>query len=485
MNPELTIPNTDQGRQYADKAFMTALEQGEFRPTTKEVASRVGCSESTAWRRLVRLSHLGAVKRHDDELPHTWEDGVYVPSSNVSDLSVSWRTAPRGWGNSLHKMAPYIGGFPPALANYFIRRFSNEGDVVFDPFVGGGTVPLEAILENRVGWGSDAFEYSTVLSEAKCNPLSGERFEEYLEKVLGKAKYIDDPLRLLEDDRLRVFFSEYTLKQILQVRKILQLDDSQESTYLKAVISGVLHGPSEMFLSLSTRDTYSGSVDYVREYAEENDLELPERDVRASAKRKQEIMSDGIMGFPDDSTGQIEQADSGNVPFPDDSVDLVLTSPPYMRVLDYSWNNWLRLWWLGVDREGEREKLTLTQDEDTYRNFVRRTLQEIERVLTYDGHAVIVVGDVRKQLSNRTEYINTANLFATEAVEYTDLVPRRILNDDYDIDTRNYALANQLRYDYSKNAKDEKAMSKLDRVLILTPHEYPLPEATGIDVPWE
>jgi SAM-dependent methyltransferase len=469
---------------YGNEVFMDALKSVESSLTTSEVASKIDCAESTAWRRLTQLANIGAVDRHDDELPLTWEARLYVPWCNVSDLSVSWRNAPRGWGDPLHTIAPYIGGFPPALAHYFIKRFSEPGDVVYDPFAGGGTVPLEALLRNRDGWGSDAFEYATILTRAKCHPMSSQRFEEYLEEVLIQADEIDAPLELLDDDRPRVFFSEYTLKQLLSVRHVLRGDETNEAAYLKAIISGVLHGPSEMFLSLSTRDTFSGSVDYVREYAKEHDLEKPKRDIRKSAMKKQERVSKELVDFPAEASAWVEKADCKNVPFPDDSVDLLLTSPPYMRVLDYSWNNWLRLWWLDADRESEREELTLTESERKYKEFVQDTLSEMQRVLAEDGIAIIVVGDVRKELANRTEYFNTAQMFAEQAANHTHLIPRRILNDEYDLDTRNYAMANQLRYEYSKDVKEEKAMSKLDRCLILTPHQKPLPPMDSIELPW-
>jgi DNA modification methylase len=63
-------------------------------------------------------------------------------AENTTGLQSTWKEAPRGWGHSLHRLSPYIGGFPPALAHYFIRRFSDVGDTVLDPFSGGGTTPL-------------------------------------------------------------------------------------------------------------------------------------------------------------------------------------------------------------------------------------------------------------------------------------------------------------------------------------------------------
>jgi hypothetical protein len=42
-------------------------------------------------------------------------------------LPSTWKTAPRGWGHSLHKLSQYIGQFPPSLAHFFIRQYSQAG----------------------------------------------------------------------------------------------------------------------------------------------------------------------------------------------------------------------------------------------------------------------------------------------------------------------------------------------------------------------
>jgi hypothetical protein len=76
-----------------------------------------------------------------------------VIAGTTVNLESTWKDASQRWGHSLHRLAPYVGGFPPSLAHYFIRRFSDEGDTVLDPFCGGGTTPLEAALQKRNGGG--------------------------------------------------------------------------------------------------------------------------------------------------------------------------------------------------------------------------------------------------------------------------------------------------------------------------------------------
>lgn len=85
------------------------------------------------------------------------------------------------------------------------------------------------------------------------------------------------------------------------------------------------------------------------------------------------------------------------------SVDLVLTSPPYLRVVNYGTSNWIRLWWLGWDEvarnagTGRRKldkKLDHQHNYEAYRDFMERTLLGIGRVLSKTGVAVLVIGDV-------------------------------------------------------------------------------------------
>jgi DNA modification methylase len=115
-----------------------------------------------------------------------------------TQLPSTWKTAPRGWGHPLHKLSQYIGQFPPSLAHFFIRQFTVRGQVVFDPFSGGGTTPLEALLLDRDGVGNDAFCYAHVLSRAKTCPMTLAAFEKYLKRKLAEAEKQPKDLELLD-----------------------------------------------------------------------------------------------------------------------------------------------------------------------------------------------------------------------------------------------------------------------------------------------
>ena len=64
--------------------------------------------------------------------------------------------------------AKYRGNWSPYIPRNIILRYSNEGDVVLDPFVGGGTTAVEAKLTHRNFFGFDINPAAIELSEKKC-----------------------------------------------------------------------------------------------------------------------------------------------------------------------------------------------------------------------------------------------------------------------------------------------------------------------------
>jgi len=379
-------------------------------------------------------------------------------------LPSTWKTAGRGWGHPLHKLSPYVGRFPAALVRYFVLNLSDPGQTVFDPWSGGGTTVLESALCDREAVGSDAFAYARILSRAKGDPLSYEAFDSYLRRKLDEATHVDNThWRLLDNEDVRVSFSDYTLDQILRLREVLRGDEGREATFLKAVVSGVLHGPSAMFLSAPQKDQVSSTTDYVRKYLRERGIVPPDRDLYASCMRKAQLSLRDPLPH---RCARVFRADCRDVPLGDDSVDLVVTTPPNMSVLSYPWNNWLRLWWLGADRLTESAALMQSGREDMYRAFMRASLAELWRVMRPNSAAVIVVGDVGQKKGGVVTVVNSAQLIADEAVALgfeTD----RIIDDVYGLNARSMLVQNMLKWQYTEEDHADKSSVLTDRCLVL------------------
>ena len=86
--------------------------------------------------------------------------------------------------------------------------------------------------------------------------------------------------------------------------------------------------------------------------------------------------------------------DSAAVPeIPADSVSLAVTSPPFLDVVDYAGDNWLRCWFIGVDPESV--KLTVPKKLEAWQAAMTRTFRELQRVLKPGGHVAFEVGEIR------------------------------------------------------------------------------------------
>jgi hypothetical protein len=97
---------------------------------------------------------------------------------------------------SPHDLYRYPARFSPVFAGKMIQRFTEIGDVVLDPFCGGGTTIVEAIRVGRKAIGIDVSSLATFVSRAKTTPLSARdthairRWAETLQARFGRSPAI-------------------------------------------------------------------------------------------------------------------------------------------------------------------------------------------------------------------------------------------------------------------------------------------------------
>ncbi len=307
--------------------------------------------------------------------------------------------------HSMQNLCSRICSFPPSIPNYFIQNFSKEGDTVFDMWSGKGSVPFEALRNNRIGIGNDKSPEAYVMTYAKVRPVTPDSLQEYLVYLKQKMTTANPPRELTELDRkASVFYSKKTFDQILKLRSILLEDHSDNAMFTKAIVFGLLHGRGANVFSLQCSHSYSMSPTYVKKYAKEHQLRRPSRDVLKCISNKAQLL------FKDQlpqSRGKALNNDSTNIELPEDSVDMILTSPPYFDIQTYAWCNWLRLWFLGHDYRQIRKTLAENGSETKYRDFMGKSIKQLFKVLKPNGRCFIVVGDVK--INKSQKFVNTAN----------------------------------------------------------------------------
>jgi len=348
----------------------------------------------------------------------------------VLPIAPEWKDQARLWGPSLHPMCSYLASFPAALAHAFIARYSRRGDVVLDPFSGRGTTPLQACAEGRIGIGNDLNPLAHLLTAAKVEPATPAEAATRLAALrLGWAASSADWLALAADvlgdagdrptvavpaagsrrpeDRVEtvprevaVAFHPRTLGQLLFVRTVLRRDDRTDR-FLAAALTGILHGKSASYLSELMPNTFSMAPRYVLDFAARTAFSSPDRDVFGGLEKKlgrlhREALprTPGIalLGDARDSTGRARAAlRERGLP---ERVRLVVTSPPYLRVVKYGYYNWLRTWLLGEDARAIDAALDDAHHREPYLVFMREVLADLRSILADDAVVVLVIGDV-------------------------------------------------------------------------------------------
>jgi hypothetical protein len=71
---------------------------------------------------------------------------------------------------------------------------------------------------------------------------------------------------------------------------------------------------------------------------------------------------------------------------------LVVTSPPFLNIVQYATDNWLRCWFLGID--ARQVELTMTSRLEVWEEAMTAVFLELHRVLRPGGHVAFEVGEV-------------------------------------------------------------------------------------------
>lgn len=261
--------------------------------------------------------------------------------------------------NKLHAICPYFAMFPEDFVQKHLV-WAKKDDIVFDPFCGRGTTILESLLGDREVAGCDINPVAACISKAKAQipPLA------ILLKRLREIEnsYTRNNIAKAESEFFRYCFHHKTYGQIVHLKNSLQWNRSPVDCFLAATVLGRLHGEShrsERYLSNRMPRTISTKPAYSVKWWKENGYTAPERDafnvVRTDLLYRAEAPRPSRRGRV--RIGDVRQA---HRLFPSlaKSVNLVITSPPYLDTTNFAEDQWLRLWFLGREsfsQQGRRD----------------------------------------------------------------------------------------------------------------------------------
>jgi hypothetical protein len=308
-----------------------------------------------------------------------------------------WTSKQRA-AHSLHEVS-YRACFKPQLPRFFIDRFTAPGDVVYDPFMGRGTTVLEAALAGRAPVGCDINPLSAVLAQPRLSPPT-------VEEVASRLASLNLSSAVSYPKDLEVFYHPETLREICALREYLLSRDRRKALdgidrWIRMVAVNRLTGHSPGFFSVYTLPpNQAASLDAQAKINARRKQVPPRRDVRElivaktrSLLRDCDAASRSALLRSAQRAALLTGAASSTAQIKSRSVALVVTSPPFLDVVDYAGDNWLRCWFCGIDTAAV--EISIHRKVGEWQAAMTDVFKELARVLRPGGHVAFEVGEVR------------------------------------------------------------------------------------------
>jgi DNA modification methylase len=340
----------------------------------------------------------------------TEEDYFYVGRVKVPRFINEFWTSKQRQNNPIHEVS-YRACFKAELPRFFVTLLSKEKDVVYDPFAGRGTTIIEAAILNRNVIANDINPLSTKLSRPR---LSIPTFVD-VENRLKKIKFRNG---LKADIDLSMFYHQETESEIVSLRNYLIKRKKNEEEdfvdeWIRMIATNRLTGHSKNFFSIYTLPP--------------NQAVTQERQKRINKQRKQKPVykdvkfiilkktRDLTSGMDKELIDQLKRIGNKAKFLNDDarftssirsnSVQLTVTSPPFLDIVNCAEDNWLRCWFNNIDANEVARKITISKKLDQWEKIMSEVFRELYRITKINGYVAFEVGEIRRGKVKLDEHI--------------------------------------------------------------------------------
>ena len=302
-------------------------------------------------------------------------------------------------GSSIHEIS-YRACFKPQLPKYFIEKYSQKGEIIYDPFGGRGTTAIEAALLGRNFITNDINPLSTLFVRGRLNPPNIDEIENWLDTKIERNTEMDQI-------DLSMFFEKKTLQEINDLRnyfinkKSKNLDNVDH--WIKMVATNRLTGHSKGFFSVYTLPPNQAASAKSQIQINKKRNQSPEyKDTRDIIIKKSKQLLRNLNKeesknlFTAGKKALIFERDASKTfEIPSNSVKLIVTSPPFLNIVNYSEDNWLRCWFNNIDVKELAKKITMSTTLEDWSSKMDRVFTELYRVLKKNGMIAFEVGEIR------------------------------------------------------------------------------------------
>ncbi|EMF73432.1 DNA methylase domain protein [Leptospira interrogans serovar Icterohaemorrhagiae str. Verdun HP] len=233
---------------------------------------------------------------------------------------------------------------------------------------------------------------------------------ESMEKILNRLDLKKKTKEEKEDKDLLAFYHKDTLTEIKNLKRILLTDLSPEIQYLGVTALSRLHGHSDGFFSVYSFPQISIPPEAQRRNNQKRGIKPEYKEIKSRILQKMKRdLKIPLPPFYHEFSGRNLYTNHSSLyleSLQDGTVDLVITSPPFLDKVNYEEDNWLRYWFLDI-KLPDHKKPSIFSTLNAWTDFIHDTLKELSRVLKPEGICVMEVGDIKKgpTVFNLDEYV--------------------------------------------------------------------------------
>lgn len=347
------------------------------------------------------------------------ENSLFIENIKKKIEKIDWEFSDSDTKYLTHNIHRYSGKFIPQIAKTVIELITKPGDLILDSYMGSGTTLLEASQLRRFSIGVDLNPLAVLISKVKTTPIEKEKLDlllNYFESVvykidnqkIGQLSLFDEnqeyniPIEIekkinfkecearLEDLWNKKWYQPHVLKQLVYIYSYIQVIDDIESKNLALVTF------SDILRRSSNANSKYPNIMYDKNVKEKP---YPSKLFLKALKEnidKIKFLSD--IDAIEDFKPNIYHGDNTSLVLKDESVDAIITHPPYIGSVPYAEYLCLSLEWLGYNYKELDSKLTggRRQTKDVVERFeknYRLMIQESYRVLKKGKILFLMVGN--------------------------------------------------------------------------------------------
>lgn len=304
-------------------------------------------------------------------------------------IDYSWDYKGEKTKSYTHGIHTYPAMFIPQVARRLLENYSQAGEKICDIFCGSGTALVESKLLDRNAYGIDLNPLAIFLAKAKTTPINPSPLMKEYFKLLARIEKIKDAeIEKPNFNNIDFWFKGNAIIQLAKIKKaISEVKDENIRNYFMVSFSETVR------LSSNTK---SGEFKLVRIKKEK--LENHNPDVLGIFKKKTETNIKGMTGFYKDANKKvlikiIYGDSSKNNGIRDNSIDCIITSPPYgdsRTTVAYGQFSRLSAQWIdifddpnkasGVDNELLGGKATKTLEHSLNSKYLKNSLNKISKI---------------------------------------------------------------------------------------------------------